>query len=408
MGGLEEVERWVDRNRDRIVDTVASLVRIRTENLPPGGNEKPGQEHLRELAAGFTAKEDLDMFEVDDVPGIREHPLFFPTIEGRERLYKDRPILTARRRGMGGGRSLVYSGHMDTMPSYSKGWTVFEDPFSGRVKDGRLYGRGAIDMKAGTAAGFLALQCLHDLGVELAGDVWAESVVDEEYGGANGTLAARLRNPDIDFALLGEPSDLAVGVETFGGTDWKASVVEKGAGGIGVGQTGVNPIHSLARVALALDAYDRHLSRMAPPPAYPREMRARLLTYQIASGGSTYAESGAVPTSGHLYFWQETFAGRGEAEARAELLDFVRRELDAGGPMAGEAPEIHPVIRFLEGHRTDRRHPGLVSVRRAYEAAGIPHAERGLPFASDAFIFRKASKTDVAVVGPVGGNPHGI
>ena len=408
MNRLEEVERWVDRNRDRIVDTVASLIRIRTENLPPGGNEKPGQQFLHELAAGFTADEDLDMFEVDDVPGIREHPLFFPAIEGRERVYRDRPILTARRRGSGGGKSLVFSGHMDTMPSYGKEWSVFKDPFSGSVEDGRLYGRGAIDMKAGTAAGFLALRCLDELGVDLAGDVWAESVVDEENGGANGTLAARLRNPGIDFAMLGEPSDLAVGVETIGGTDWKASVVEKGAGGIGVGQTDVNPIHTLARVALALERYDRHLSWMAPPPAYPRDMRVRLLSYQLASGGSTYAESGAVPTNGHLYFWQETFADKGEAEARAELLDFVQREIEAGGPLAGEAPVIEPVIRFLEGHRTDRGHPGLQSVARAYKAAGVPHVERGIPFATDAFIFRKVSKTDVAVVGPVGGNPHGI
>jgi acetylornithine deacetylase len=408
MDHREGLDGWIDRSREEILQTISSLIRIRTENLPPGGKEKPGQEYLREWASRFVPAADLDMFELDDVPGIRAHPLFFPTIDGGERIYRDRPILVARRRGRGGGRSLVFSGHMDTMPAYGKQWTVFSDPFSGAVRDGKLYGRGAIDMKAGTAAGFLALECLHDLGIELRGDVYAESVVDEENGGVNGTIAARLRNPDIDFAILAEPSDLAVGVESIGGSDWKATVTESGPGGIGTGATLANPIYTLSRIALALEKYDRSLDAQSPPPAYDRSMRIRLLTYQLASGGLTYREAGAVPTGGHLFFWQETYADKGEAEARRELLEFIERELAAAGGPAGAAPKIETVIRFLEGHRTDRRHPALASIAKAYARLGLSHAERGIPFATDAFAFRKTSKTDVAVIGPVGKNPHGI
>jgi acetylornithine deacetylase len=408
MDHREGLDGWIDRSREEILQTISSLIRIRTENLPPGGNEKPGQEYLREWASRFTPAADLDMFELDDVPGIRAHPLFFPTIDGEERIYRDRPILVARRRGRGGGRSLVFSGHMDTMPASGEQWTVFSDPFSGAVRDGKLYGRGAIDMKAGTAAGFLALKCLHDLGVELRGDVYAESVVDEENGGVNGTIAARLRNPHIDFAILAEPSYLAVGVESIGGSDWKATVTESGPGGIGTGAALANPISTLSRIALALEKYDRSLAALPPPPVYDRGMRIRLLTYQLASGGLTYGEAGAVPTGGRLFFWQETYADKGEAEARRELLEFIERELAAEGGPAGAAPKIETVIRFLEGHRTDRRHPALTSIAKAYARLGLSHAERGIPFATDAFAFRKTSKTDVAVIGPVGKNPHGI
>ena len=143
MDHVEGLNRWIERNGEEVLSTISSLIRIRTENLPPGGNEKPGQEYLREKASRFVDETDLDLFEVDDVPGIREHPAFFPTIEGKERLYANRPILVARRRGKGGGRSLAFSGHMDTMPAYDREWTVFKDPFSGRIKDGKLYGRGA-------------------------------------------------------------------------------------------------------------------------------------------------------------------------------------------------------------------------------------------------------------------------
>ncbi|MCK5008395.1 MAG: M20/M25/M40 family metallo-hydrolase, partial [Spirochaetales bacterium] len=261
MSYLKDVNVWVDRNRDEIIRTISELVQIRTENLPPGGNEKPGQEYLFEKCKELIPGCELDLFEVDDIPGIREHPLFFPTIDGQQRVYKDRPILVARLGGSGGGHSLVFSGHMDTVPSYKDEWEVFKDPFSGKVKDGKIYGRGTIDMKAGTASGFLALKCLHDLGVKLKGNVFAESVVDEENGGVNGSIAARLRNPDIDFAIVPEPSDMVVGVESIGGSDWKVTVTESGPGGIGTDVELPNPVYKLSKVALSLEEYDKRLAK---------------------------------------------------------------------------------------------------------------------------------------------------
>jgi acetylornithine deacetylase len=407
MGMLSEVESWVWENEETILATISELVRIRTENLPPGGNEKPGQEYLYRFAAGFLPERDLDLFELDQVPGIREHPLFFPTTEGRQKVYQDRPILVARKPGSGGGRSLAFSGHMDTVPAYGQRWEVFPDPCSGKIKDGRLYGRGALDMKAGTACGFLALKCLHDLGVRLKGDVYAESVVDEENGGVNGTVAARLRNPDIDFAILGEPSLLSVGIETIGGSDWKVSISEEGPGGIGPDVELPNPIYKLSRIALALEKYDRRLASLKAPETYDPDMRIRLLTFQLHSGGATYGESGAVPTSGHIYFWQEIYSYWSETEARRDLLEFMKQELGADPEFRESFPRFETVIRFLEGHRTDRSHPALASIRKAYGQLGLEHRERGIPFATDAYAFRQCAKTDVAVIGPEGANPHG-
>ena len=232
-------------------------------------------------------------------------------------------MLVARVEGRGGGRSLCFSGHIDTMPSYRDEWEVFKDPFSGKVKDGKMYGRGTIDMKAGTASGFLALKCLHDLGVKLRGNVFAESVVDEENGGVNGSIAARVRNPHIDFAIVPEPSDMIVGVESIGGSDWKVTVTESGPGGIGPDVQLPKPVYKLSKVALALQEYDKRLATLEVPDTYDPDMRVRLLAYQFHTGGSTYQESGAVPTSGHIFFWQEVFSYLSEAEARKDLLDFM-------------------------------------------------------------------------------------
>lgn len=409
MNYIDKIDSWIDRNKKDILETLSNLIKIKTENLPPDGNEKPGQEYLYSKVKKFIPQEDIDIFKIDDVKGIRENPLFFPTIAGMEKQYKDRPNLVARLRGSGKGRSLCFSGHMDTMPASGQKWNVFPDPFSGKIKDGKMYGRGSMDMKAGTLSGFYALKCLTELKIKLKGDVYAESVVDEENGGVNGTVASRLKYPNIDFAILAEPTDLVCGIETIGGSDWIAEVTEEGPGGIGTEVKLPNPAYKLAKVALALEKYDKEvLGNIKPPSSYTKDTRLRLLTYQVSSGGSTYLESGSVPTKGHIYFWLETFEYMSEEKVRKDFADFMREELGKYDDFKQSFPKFETVIRFMSGHKTDINHPAMSSIRKAYKDIGINCIEKGLGLAMDAYAFKKVSGTDVVVIGPRGANPHGI
>jgi acetylornithine deacetylase len=408
MQEINEIEKWLNKNRDFILETLSELIQINTVNMPPGGNEKAGQEYIYNKIKGYIPEKDIDMFEVDDVPHIRENPFFFPTIDGVKKEYRNRPNLVAKLSGLGGGKAFAFSGHIDTMPDYGKKWNVFEDPFSGKVKDGRMYGRGSADMKAGTLAGFIALKCLKELDIKLKGDVYAESVVDEENGGVNGTIAARLRNPDIDFAIVPELSNLEVGVETFGGTDWKISVSERGVGGIGADVDLSNPIYKLSKIALALEKYDKYLKSIKPPEVYNNDLRIKLLTYQLYSGGATYLESGAVPTEGHIYCWSEAYSFTDEKTHKDHFIGFIKKELSGYPEFKDNFPRIENVIRFLYGHKTDTGHPALKSIKKSCENTGIEYVEKGIPYATDAFAFKKVSNTDVVVLGPVGSSPHGI
>ena len=256
MDYLNKIDDWILKNSEEILDVLSGLVNIKTINTPPWGHEKPGQQFLADYCSKFIEEKNVDLFEIDDVPGIREHPLFFPTIDGLKREYRDRPNLVARLPGTGAGNSLVFSGHIDTMPVREKKWNVFGDPFSGKIKDGRMYGRGVSDMKAGTLSGFFALKCINDLKISLKGDLFAESVIDEENGGVNGTIASRLRYPGIDFAILSEGTGLKTGISTRGGVDIKVSVKEDSAGGIGFSSAPPNPIIKLSEVVLALKKFD--------------------------------------------------------------------------------------------------------------------------------------------------------
>lgn len=409
MDYLSEINIWLEKNRDEILETLSELIQIKTENLPPIGNEKVGQEYLYNKVVEFIPEKDIDMFGIDDVSDIREHPLFFPTIDGVERIYKDRPNLVARLKGNGEGKSIVFSGHMDTMPAGGQKWKVFKDPFSGKIKDGKIYGRGSADMKSGTLAGFFALKCMCDLGIKLNGDVFAESVIDEENGGVNGTVACRLRNPNIDFAILSEPTKLIVGVETIGGSDWISLVSEKGPGGIGTDIELPNPVHKLSKIALALEKYDKEMNNnIKIPENYGKDMKLRLLAYQISSGGSNYLESGAVPTGGHIYFWLETFEYMKGEDVRKKFIDFMKKELEKYDCFKNNFPIFKPVIRFMSGHRTNLNHIAMSSVRKAYQLMGLNCEEKGLGFACDAYAYKGVSSTDVVVIGPAGANLHGI
>ena len=109
-----------------------------------------------------------------------------------------------RWKGQGGGKSLLFNGHLDTNPA-TEGWTV--DPWGGLVDDRFIYGIGVSNMKAGDAAYFCAVKTLIDVGVKLKGDVVLTYVIGELQGGV-GTLAAIRQGVRADYFVNSEPTDL--------------------------------------------------------------------------------------------------------------------------------------------------------------------------------------------------------
>lgn len=109
-----------------------------------------------------------------------------------------------RWKGTGGGKSLLFNGHLDTNP-VTEGWTV--DPWGGVIDDKFIYGIGVSNMKAGDAAYYCAVKTLIDAGVKLKGDVVLTYVVGELQGGV-GTLAAIRKGVRADYFINSEPTDL--------------------------------------------------------------------------------------------------------------------------------------------------------------------------------------------------------
>ena len=152
-----------------------------------------------------------------------------------------------------GRRSLLFTGHIDVVPTVGEGQYGWWD---GTVADGKLYGRGANDMKGGIAAYLMAARCIRDLGLELKGDLILETVVDEEFGGAHGSLACRLRGYNADLAILPEPNNMLVSTAHRGGQQFRLFAYTEGAG-MDFGATVFrDPVTALGHLLAALDRYN--------------------------------------------------------------------------------------------------------------------------------------------------------
>src|SRR5262249_10961354 len=145
-----------------------------------------------------------------------------------------RPNVVGRLQGNDKGRSLLLSGHIDTVPAGTQKWT--RDPFGGQIEGNRLYGRGSNDMKAGVATNLFVLEALRELNISLTGDLLFETVIDEEFGGVTGTLAGRLRGVNADAVVLSEPSFLRICAAQRGGRI--AHITLNASGGILDDRTG--------------------------------------------------------------------------------------------------------------------------------------------------------------------------
>jgi acetylornithine deacetylase len=201
---LSELERSVcDAIADgqgELVELASALIAFDTtarEVGDPAREEAPLQEHLaaRLRAAGA----EIDLFEPDagELAGAPLVP------EGLD--FAGRPQLIATLRGAGGGQSLLFNGHIDVVSGEPKAeWT--SDPFTPEVRDGKLFGRGACDMKGGVAAMTFAAQALARAGVSLAGDLIVATNTDEESSGAGGTALVR-RGLRADAGIVTEPTD---------------------------------------------------------------------------------------------------------------------------------------------------------------------------------------------------------
>src|SRR6201996_7351381 len=187
--GIEPILREIEAREGEIVALTQDLIRFPTVN-PPGEAYRPCAEFLGQRLARRGMK--VEYVRAEGAPGDNDK---YPRIN-----------VIARHEGARPGPCVHFNGHLDVVQT-GAGWTV--DPFGGLVRDGKVYGRGACDMKGGLAAAIVAVEALIDSGLDLPGAIEISGIVDEESGGYGGVayLAERgwFSKPRVDHVIIPEP-----------------------------------------------------------------------------------------------------------------------------------------------------------------------------------------------------------
>jgi acetylornithine deacetylase len=391
---------YVEQNSGRLVQTLQELVRIPSENTAPTGAEGECQKYV----AQFLSKIGWDplLYSMDDVPGLEEHPLY---LKGRD--YQNRPNVGARRKGTGGGRSLLLSGHIDTVPVGSTNWT--RDPFGGEVDGNRLYGRGSCDMKGGVATNLFVLECLHKLNIPLAGDLLFESVIDEEFGGVNGTLAGRLKGFNADAVVLSEPSFLRICPANLGGRT--AHIFLRASGGIldtSIAEPGVveQLTFLLAKVKDFADQRRRN-AKVHPLYQHIADNPVPLNVGNVTTGPWGTGEPPTVPLECKVSIFWESMPGEKQEDIDREFLDWITSLPKLPGSPFRRPLEFEFDGRYLHGSAISPEEPLVTELSDCVtRVLGNPPLVVGEEAPCDMFAFHQVTHTPAVLWGSRGANFH--
>ena len=385
-----DIRKAVEQHRDEIIFLAQDLVCIPSENHPPGGCEREVQEYIANFWRNIGIE--CDIFLPTEVPGFESHPGYCEL--GRN--YEGRPVVVAKFPGSGGGRSLIFSGHADTVAIGPGEWQ--DDPYSAAIKDGRLYGRGSFDMKGGIAAMMMAARILREMDIKLNGDLLVETVPDEEFASGNGTVASRAKGYSADAAVITEPTGLNV---VTGHRGFRlVQVAIAGKTGIPVyGGEMVNPVQHLPAILQGIENF-RALR-------LPVTTEDTLMITKLGANEFRSDELLTVPPECRIeVYWQ--LMPEDEITDVDAVFEAAVREACVSDPyFEANPPQITYHLRGMPGSRVPVDAPIVKAACASVES--VTEKQAGILTAfppCDSFVFNRYSNIPAIVLGPGGDNAH--
>ena len=376
---MDRVLAQVDAARDEIVAYTCDLVRLPTVN-PPG-------DAYEECARFIGADLERRGFAVEYIAaeGRPEHTRSHPRVN-----------VVGSRRG-GPGPVVHLNGHFDVVPA-GGGWTL--DPFGGVVRDGRIYGRGVCDMKAGIAAAVFAAEAIARAGVAVPGTIEISGTVDEESGGFAGVayLAARGRiaSGRTDAVIIPEPLDVDRICIGHRGVYW-CEVEARGRIAHGsmpfLGASAIDAMGRLLR-QIEVDLMPALAARETSVPVVPAGARHATINVNGIAGGQPVGgiQTPCVADVCRAVLDRRFLLEEGLEAAKAEIAALVARAAEQSPGVRFDihelmvvhptrTPDGSPVVRALDAaiRRVLGKEPAIVASPGTYDhkhvarIAGVPH-----------------------------------
>jgi len=300
-----------------------------------------------------------------------------------------RVSVVGRLRGTGGGRSLLLYGHIDTV-----GVAAMPEPFSATIRDGKLYGRGAYDMKGGVTACLATVKALRDARASLRGDVLVACVADEEVASIG--MAEVLKHVRADAAVVTEATELRVCLAHRGFSWIEVETLGFAAHGSRF-DLGIDANMRMGRFLARLDKLEQDLRSRAPHALVgPPSLHAAVL--HGGTGTSTYADRC------RLEIERRTVPG----ETEAQVLSEIRTLTDA---LAAEDSTFRASVRAMltrGSFEVDRNAPIVNAILgAATKVLGAKPDVIGEPYWMDAALLSDVG-IDTVVIGPTGAGAHAL
>ncbi len=369
---------------DRLLDTLSDLVAI-----PSVANEEtPAQERVaREMEEiGLST----DVWEID-FERLKRHPAYSADMERHEGLGVVGTVTGTDSHGP----TLVLNGHVDVVPAgdptrwSSSPWTLTE-------REGRVYGRGAVDMKGALCCALAAARAIRDAEVELRGSLQIQSVIGEEDGGA-GTLATLERGHTGDGAIVLEPTLMVVAPAQAGALSFRLTVPGRAAHGA-LREEGVDPVEKFVPIFQRLRALEADRNAHVADPLFASDT----LPFALCMGRLRAG------------IWPSTVAEELVCEGRYgvapdEDLTVARSALESAVAEAGRAdawlrdhpPRVEWVGAQFAPARTAADDPIVTAVAGAYVAVtGEPASLGGMRFGADMRLLVNQGGIPTVLFGP--------
>jgi len=408
----EKIIEYIGNNEKWLIDRIIEIVSINTINTPPTGNENNGQEIIEKIFKNIGLE--IDRFTPDEVSGFKESKIY---LKGRD--YKNRDNLVGIA-GEGKKSTLVFNGHIDTVPSHIFEWTETK-PFEPKLIDGKIYGLGSCDMKGGLISSIFALKTIIDLDIPIEGKVIIESVVDEEFGGANGTLACVKKGYKGNFAIIAEPTSMNVCVSNVSSRALDIKII----GDVGLmylekrKTAETNSILLAAKLINALNDYERFLNSLKYKYKVYKGIRKpiKFLYSDIKAGEINPNKVFTTPEYCLLRVYLMNYPDLGEEEFTDMMFSFLKKDSDIkkhieNGSIVIQGSKVcKGENRFIEGGIFDL----TVSSNKEFIDRIIENGKRltnrkleisAMLGGTDFFAFSNYGDTPVIVLGPGGGNCH--
>jgi acetylornithine deacetylase len=360
-------------------DLLCDLIRIPSV----AGQERPAIDCMRDRCREL--KGEIELVPVPDGITADEDYSF-----GDEAFdYTDRPNFAFHRRGRGGGRSLLFSSHLDVVPA-DPAW---KDAFSPQIEGDRVIGRGACDAKGQVATAWLTLRLLDAVGVETKGTVSSQFVIEEEVGG-NGALGMILAGQRADGALVMEGTDLQVHPANRGAVWYRLRITGKSVH-MGRIREGVSAHDKAIQAIEIMRRYEQRLiAESRGQPLFVRyEQPVQLNVGIVRAGDWPSTVPGECLLEGGVGF----LPNKRLADVKRELEEALRAEADewTREHFQLDFPKLHN-----DAYQTDPAHPFVQATAAACAEAGLKSEVFGWNVSCDARLYHHRGKMPTVVFGP--------